>query len=128
MGRRLLAGLLVALATAGFVAGQESEINWTVYGQGVTTCAEWTSARKQGGQQDVALRAWVSGFMSAAQYYHTLFPDTLARLPQVGIEDQVKWIDARCASRPADVVAVATRALLNDLSARGSRGIRLQPD
>jgi hypothetical protein len=121
MRRMLLAGLLVAVGTAAFAAGQETQIQWTVYGQGVATCAEWTGARKQGGTSDAALRAWVSGFMSAAQYYHTLLGDTLARLPDINMDAQVKWIDEHCADRPTEVLAVATRSMLNDLAAKGRK-------
>jgi hypothetical protein len=119
--RTLVAAALATAAASAVVARPQTEVNWTIYGAGASPCKEWTAARKQGGGADTALRAWVAGFVSAAQYYHTLLGDTLAPLPAVPMDEQVKWLDARCAANPEEVVAVATRNMLTEFAERARR-------
>jgi hypothetical protein len=98
---------------------------WTVYGDGRQPCTSWTEAQKHrpkveaDGSFRVKLSdwqlmtetSWVAGFISALNYYQQ---GDIAK----GIDTNAIFarIDTYCASHPLDSVAVATFALINDLS------------
>jgi len=118
--RTILLSVLLAVGVAAFVAGQEVTLRWTTYGQGLTTCTAWAEHRKAGGTAEMEARAWVAGFVTAAHYYHAMFRDILAPLPDRSPEAQASYIDQYCASpdRAEHNLSIASRALVNDMVKR----------
>jgi hypothetical protein len=62
--------------------------------------------------------AWVSGFLSAFDYYASESGNVGNGIDGNGI---LVWIDNYCAAHPLDSIATATIALVTELSQRGGQ-------
>jgi hypothetical protein len=91
-------GLLLSSASA-----QEKR---TLLGEGNASCGEWTRERQKTGLGS-ELRAWVRGYVTAANAY----ADTQF-LTQTSIDPINSWIDDYCRSKPLEKLAQAVDALV----------------
>jgi hypothetical protein len=91
-------GLLLSFASA-----QEKR---TLLGEGNASCGEWTRERQKTGLGG-ELRAWVRGYVTAANAY----ADTQF-LTQTSIDPINIWIDDYCRSKPFEKLAQAVNALV----------------
>lgn len=113
-------GLLALAATLALLPGAASATpdtpRFEVLGPGAITCEDWASQR-QGPDRSAALsnQDWVLGYITAYNEYLASNGDVAAGADNESI---AAWIDTYCAAHPADVLADAARALIEDLRAR----------
>jgi hypothetical protein len=83
-----------------------------VYGVGNSSCGAWSDARRKNSGEQVTLKAWVFGYMTA---YNAWSPqadsDVLMQSDSQGI---VGWIDQYCFQHPLDSLITATTRLILD--------------
>jgi hypothetical protein len=91
-------GLLLSFASA-----QEKR---TLLGEGNASCGEWTRERQKTGLGS-ELRAWVRGYVTAANAYADTKFLTRTSIDAINI-----WIDDYCRSKPFEKLAQAVDALV----------------
>ncbi|MEQ9349227.1 MAG: hypothetical protein RII27_01665, partial [Alphaproteobacteria bacterium] len=64
-------------------------------GLGEATCATWSAARQQG--QDIDLRAWLDGYLTA--YNRFVYPGTDVAAGR-DMADLLAWLDDTCGAQP----------------------------
>jgi hypothetical protein len=121
-----LLALLLCLESA------EAKDQWVVRGDGQASCGAWTKAqahrphigvdnklRVTFADMDLASQtAWVSGFLSAFDYYGNGSGNVGNDIDANGI---LAWIDNYCVAHPLDSIATATIALVSELSKRAGQ-------
>ena len=122
--------LLALLALVPCLEGAEGKDQWMVRGEGQLSCGAWTKAQAHrpaiGADNkylatDIGLSsqiAWVSGFLSAFDYYGNGSGNVSSSTDGNGI---LAWIDNYCAAHPLDNIEKATVALVSELAKRAGQ-------
>ncbi len=106
---RTIAGLFL---TATVLTGPAAAQTGAVEGPGSLSCQQAITSRAEDRQDYLAIAAWVSGFLSAANAYEE---DTHDLTPWQSIELTMAQIDAFCQQQPEARVVEATVAYLSYL-------------
>jgi hypothetical protein len=110
MIRVVTLAVAISLAVSLPVSAQEKR---TAFGEGSASCREWTRERQKNTGLGTELTAWVRGYVTGANAY----ADT-EFLKQTSIDAINQWIDNYCRSRPLEILAQVTDALVNTLHAQ----------
>jgi hypothetical protein len=116
-GRFVLFAAIVALSDP-CQARPNQEGAYEVLGVGTLSCEVWTKQRTDNSSEKHFINsAWVQGYLTAAN----LFGDGPSHLAKgVDADGIVAWVDSYCAQHPGDALAVAAKALVEDLKLRAS--------
>jgi hypothetical protein len=91
-----------------------------IFGHGTRSCAEWTTDRRDStGVTTIAMEAWIGGFITAFNTYGSGRSGDI--LNGMTADAAWTWMDNYCRANPRDQLAVASVALVKDLSARKDR-------
>ena len=104
MKRTLLVSIGCLLLGGAFGVAQRK---FLVYGEGNSSCGEWTSKRNL-----AANAAWLVGFVSGAGF---VSPAPFKKTDTAGLE---AWMDTYCAEHPLVSIADAAGKLVDELSAK----------
>ena len=126
------AHLFVGLFASICLGGVDAKDRFLVRGDGKVSCGAWTKAQAHRppigadglmpvtfADMDLASQmSWVSGFLTAFDYYGSGSGDVANGIDANGI---LVWIDNYCSADPLDNIVTATVALVSELSKRASQ-------
>ncbi|MHC8441742.1 MAG: hypothetical protein ACYYK0_06120 [Candidatus Eutrophobiaceae bacterium] len=96
----LARGLSALLACVFFVQSTlavDDSGNFAVWGLGKKSCIAYTSARAEGGEQDIAYQNYLMGFLTATNFF---MDETYSISGNSNIEKILEWIDGHCEQKP----------------------------
>src|SRR5262245_51119485 len=107
--------LVFLLAVLSFVwpLPRTGEAASTIIGHGTKSCGTWTQARRSHGAIEIAVTAWMGGYLSAMNFG----PAALARLDVLegpDVEGLYSWIDNYCREHPLDTIQDAANRLFEE--------------
>jgi len=124
----MIARVLVALFALLFCFQAQAKEGWEAFGMGTKSCAEWTIAEAERRQVSLggtmytetgsdipAQTQWITGFLTAFNYYQSATPNVAEG---TDLNDIFGLVDNYCAAHPSDPIAKAAIALVAELSKR----------
>ena len=118
--KQLCLGLLATLIVLPFAcqARPNQEGAYEVLGVGTIACEVWTKDRAdKGSDRNFINGAWLQGYLTAVN----VFGDGPSHLAKgTDAEAIMTWIDNYCAQHPGDSLTVAAKALVNELTEKGT--------
>ena len=122
--------LLALLALVSCFQAKAKE-GWEAFGMGTKSCAEWTKAEAERrpvssggtmltemGSDITAQTQWITGFVTAYNYYQSAMPNVAEGTDMNGIFAK---IDTYCAAHPLEPIAKAAIAVVDELSRHGAK-------
>ena len=123
--------VLLALLALVFFPKAEAKEGWEAFGIGTKSCAEWTKAEAERrpvssggtmltemGSDITAQTQWITGFVTAYNYYQSAMPNVAEGTDMNGIFAK---IDTYCAAHPLEPIAKAAIAVVDELSRHGAK-------
>jgi hypothetical protein len=96
----------LAVSILMMAAGDASAEAYRAMGLGLSTCAEWTAARRKG--LDRAYRQWILGFLSGTGFVGPQDP-----LSDVEADEVWAWVDQFCDTHPLKDIQDAGAAFVH---------------
>lgn len=107
----LIAALLLFVATD--AGAQQNQPSRVVFGEGGSSCGQWTQARQNPSAKQGAMAQWIVGFLSGRNLDST--NDFLSGTDFDGVTG---WFDNYCKAHPLDSLTKAASELTDELRAR----------
>lgn len=108
---RVVACLLLALASTAPLQAADTDGNYAVKGAGIADCAAFNEAREAGGRQYYMFAGWMEGFLTAGNLYEE---DTFDIAPWQNTDVLAAALDSLCKRNPQQQFHLAAAGLMRE--------------